>query len=886
MKHKVSRATLGNGLRVVVERQPGASRTAVCVHYGVGYRSERPDREGFAHLFEHLMFRGSASLPEGRFYDHIHSLGGQANGTTHQDYTDYHQVVPAAALEQALFSEADRMRAPRFTEQSLAGQLDGIEVEIHEAVEARPYGGFPWPLLPGVVFENFANAHDGYGRLEQLRTATVAECEEFFEAHYAPGNAVLTVVGDHDPEELLALAERYFGGIPARSFAPSPDLRERDLTEDRWATCTEPEVPATAVAVGYRLPDSRADMAGYLAHAVLAEIISQQGLEGVQAASAGCGVFGPLDARDPDLLVITALVPPAVSPRQAVEAMTGRWSSWADDPRLERIQAQAVRRMITEHHRQHVDVYARGRALGRLELLFGRAELLDELPARLGEIGPGDVAAAARGLHAAAKGVLVMAPGAARTRPAPARDTGPAPAALEPPGTPGPVAGPPTVPAPARPVPPLGAQPTPYYGPRRDVTLVGGTRVVAVRDGRIPLVELRLRLPLGASGWRRPEDVDALVHVLAGRTGVTGRAEERGGSFHLSTDGQWLDITGFTPPDGVTDWLGLLGELAAPVGAVVPLRTPSRRRDPGAVADTALRGHWLAHTAPSRERTGERPGLDMVHHDILRRGGGWLVAVGDIDPDRFAADAERTLSGCKAAAPGEAGAYAETGAYGEAGASLGTSTLALHHDAMADVHLTLSAPEPTGDTASAARYLATALAGAHYQSRMAAHSLRAGLDHTVYSARDICLGTSRAYVRATLPERHAAGGVAGIAEVLGELRTVPVTAAELEPIRTFCAAQLLGVFDSPAAKADLLRDTVSAGRRPEWAERLPELLRQSTPAEVGTACADLFAADRMTLVVLGRPGPASETADRWTALLEGSGTPPAPLPRPHAGSLA
>nr|WSW44649.1 hypothetical protein OG296_16745 [Streptomyces sp. NBC_01001] len=172
------------------------------------------------------------------------------------------------------------------------------------------------------------------------------------------------------------------------------------------------------------------------------------------------------------------------------------------------------------------------------------------------------------------------------------------------PGAPGPVAGSVAVLAPARPVPPLGVQPTPYYGPRRDVTLVSGTRVVAVRDGRIPLVELRMRLPLGASGWQRPEDVDALVHVLAGRTGVTGRAEERGGSFHLSTDGQWLDINGFTPPDGVTHWPGLLGELAVPVGAVVPLRTPSRRRDPGAVADTALRGHWLAHSASSRDEQG------------------------------------------------------------------------------------------------------------------------------------------------------------------------------------------------------------------------------------------------------------------------------------------
>ncbi|GAA0617564.1 M16 family metallopeptidase [Streptomyces crystallinus] len=882
MMHKLSRATLGNGLRVVAERQPGAARSAVCVHYGVGYRSERPEREGFAHLFEHLMFRGSASLPEGRFYDHVHPLGGQANGTTHQDYTDYHQVVPAAALEQALFSEADRMRAPRFTPQALAGQLDGIEVEIHEAVESRPYGGFPWPLLPGVVFESFANAHDGYGSLEQLRTATVAECEEFFEAYYAPGNAVLTVVGDHDPEELLALAERYFGGIPARPFAAPPDLRERDLTEDRWATCTEPRVPAAAVAVGYRLPDPRADLRAYLAHAVLAEIVAQQGLADVQAASAGCGVFGPLDARDPDLLVITALVPPEATPQQAVEAMTGRWSSWAADPRLARLRTQAVQRMITEHHRRHVDVYARARALGRLELLFGRAELLDELPARLDEIGPAEVEAAARGLHTAGKGVLVMTPGATRTRPERTRARGGALSKAEP--------STPAVRGSARPVPPLGTQPDPYYGPRCDITLAGGTRVVAVRDKRIPLVELRLRLPLGAPGWRRPQDVDALVHVLAGRIAATGRAEEGGGSFHLSTDGQWLDVTGFTPPDGVTRWLGLLGELTAPVGEVVPLRTPPRHRDPGSVTDTALREHWLAPaptpTSASPERDAEHARLDAVHQAVLRRGGGWLVAVGDLDPDRFAAEAERALSGWKAESAEEAGismapAEAERALSGwkaapveEAGGSQAPSVLALHHDAMADVHLTLSAPEPTGDTASAARYLATAVTGAHYRSRLAAHSLGAGLEHTVYAARDVCLATHRAYIRATLPERHAAAGVAGIAKVLDTLRAAPVTATELAPVRTFCAAQVLGVFDSPAAKADLLRDTVSAGRRPAWAERLPELLRRATPAEVTTACADLFRADRMTLVVLGRPGAAAEVAAGWTELLEAAGRRP------------
>ena len=119
------------------------------------------------------MFRGSVSLPGGRFYDHVHRLGSRANGTTHQDYTDYFQVAPAEALEQALFAEADRMRAPLFTEHHLAEQLAGVADEIHGATTDRPYGGLPWPLLPGVLFSRHANAHDGYGDPVTLAKTTI-----------------------------------------------------------------------------------------------------------------------------------------------------------------------------------------------------------------------------------------------------------------------------------------------------------------------------------------------------------------------------------------------------------------------------------------------------------------------------------------------------------------------------------------------------------------------------------------------------------------------------------------------------------------------------------------------------------------------------------------
>jgi predicted Zn-dependent peptidase len=858
------KTTLRNGLRVVFERRPASPRTAVCVHYGVGYRSERPEREGFAHLFEHLMFRGSASLPPDGFFAHIHPLGGQANGTTHQDYTDYHQLVPSAALERALFSEADRMRAPVFTEETLAEQLDGIEEEIRQAVTDRPYGGLPWPLLPGVVFDRFANAHDGYGRVAQLRNATVAACEEFFDTHYAPGNAVLTVVGDHAPEELLALVERYFGDIPPRPFAPSPDLREPGLVEDRWQSCTEPGVSAAAVALGYRLPDPRQDMTGYLAHAVLADMISQDGLAGLQAVSAGCGVFGPLDAEDPDLLVITALVPPADTPRHAVAAMTERWAHWAEAADLGRTLPQAVRRLLTRHHREHAEAYPRSRALGRLELLFGRAELLAEYPALLAGVGPEQVAAAARRLGTAPKGILVMTPGATRTRPAPAHEPGPVPAASAAPcavTAPAASATGTTAATAARPIPPLGAQPPPRYGPWHAATTGGGTGVVAVRDDRAPLVELRLRLPLGAPGWQRPDDVEALVQLLARRDPATARTEAVGESFRLTTDGQWLDVTGHATPDTTGAWLTRLAGLTAPVHGPAALSTPlPRRRDPEQVMDTALRRHWLGRALPAAV-----PGdLGALHESVLRRGGGWLTAVGDLDPKRFTTDAERALSTWSAASHGAGVASPASGT-----ARSGRAVLALRHDAADDVQVTLSAPEPAGDIGAAARYLATAMVGTRYRAHLPTRIPGTGPGPTLYAARDVCLGLSRAYLRATLPEADAAPGIAAVREALRASRAAPVTESELEPVRTFCAAQLLGAFDSPAAKADLLRDGVSAGRPVDWAEHLPDRLRRTTAAEVDAACAELFPVDAMTLVVLGKPGPVSEVTSRWTAGLDG-----------------
>ncbi|WP_291419663.1 insulinase family protein, partial [Actinophytocola sp.] len=127
---ELNRFTLPNGLRVVLAPDPTSPVVGVSVHYDVGFRSEPEGRTGFAHLFEHLMFQGSESLEKLAHFRHVQSSGGTFNGSTHPDYTDYFMVLPSAGLERALFLEADRMRAPRITDENLRNQVDEVAVAV------------------------------------------------------------------------------------------------------------------------------------------------------------------------------------------------------------------------------------------------------------------------------------------------------------------------------------------------------------------------------------------------------------------------------------------------------------------------------------------------------------------------------------------------------------------------------------------------------------------------------------------------------------------------------------------------------------------------------------------------------------------------------------
>jgi zinc protease len=249
--------TLSNGLKVVIAPDSTAPVVTVGVYYKIGFRLEPQGRSGFAHLFEHMMFQGSANAPKMQHIKLINSSGGVLNGSTHYDVTNYYEAVPSNALERVLWLEADRMRALKVDDENLRNQRDVVKEEVRVNVMNQPYGGFPWLDLPPVAFRNWANSHNFYGDFADLDAASLVDVQTFFKTYYVPNNAVLLILGDVQPGEGIALAKKYFADIPAGPPPPFADPTEPEQTQERRGEVEEKFGTLPAMAIGYPIPARR-----------------------------------------------------------------------------------------------------------------------------------------------------------------------------------------------------------------------------------------------------------------------------------------------------------------------------------------------------------------------------------------------------------------------------------------------------------------------------------------------------------------------------------------------------------------------------------------------------------------------------------------------------
>ena len=254
----IVQARLRNGLRVVVSEDRVAPVVAVNVNYDVGSRHERQGRTGLAHLFEHLMFEGSRQVAPGEHFRLLSTIGGSLNATTSTERTNYFESVPAEHLDVALWLEADRMGGllDALTQENLDNQRDVVRNERRERMDNVPYGT-AWERVGRLLFPpGHPYHHQPIGWMDDLANATLEDCRQFFDTHYGPSNAVLTVVGDVDAEDALAAADRFFGGIP--EGPGGDDHQEAAPPADPVAPGTREvvreDVPTEGVYLAYRLP--------------------------------------------------------------------------------------------------------------------------------------------------------------------------------------------------------------------------------------------------------------------------------------------------------------------------------------------------------------------------------------------------------------------------------------------------------------------------------------------------------------------------------------------------------------------------------------------------------------------------------------------------------
>ena len=210
---------LKNGLRVIISEDHTAPTVSVAVTYNVGSADETAGRTGFAHLFEHMMFKGSENVGPGEHPALIFNNGGTMNGTTNEDRTLYFETLPANQLELALFLEGDRMRSLDINKANLDNQRNAVQEERRLRVDNQPYGQ-TFERIGEQAYDNPAYKHSVIGSMDDLNAASVDDVATFFKTYYAPNNAVLSIVGDVDTKKTMALVEKYFGSIASQ---PQPE---------------------------------------------------------------------------------------------------------------------------------------------------------------------------------------------------------------------------------------------------------------------------------------------------------------------------------------------------------------------------------------------------------------------------------------------------------------------------------------------------------------------------------------------------------------------------------------------------------------------------------------------------------------------------------------
>jgi zinc protease len=345
--------TLPNGLRVILSEDHSTPIVHLAVWYHVGSRNERPGRTGFAHLFEHMMFKGSKNVQPESHTSIIASIGGRSNAYTQEDATVFWETLPAQYLPLALWLEADRMATLRVDRDALEKEVEVVKEERRLRVDNQPYGRLN-EILFDKAFTTHPYKHPTIGSMKDLEAASIDDVRDFHNTFYVPENAVVTVVGDFDSAQAMQLVTQYFGRVPKAARPVPRDVpREPEQTQERRAVVQE-EWPLPAVVVAYHVvydghPDS------YPLHLVSKILFdgesSRMTRELVYDKRIAVAAFGSANLiEDPNLFYAVAIIPAGQSAQEVERALIAEFDRLKTTPvdgrEVERAKNQFMRDYI------------------------------------------------------------------------------------------------------------------------------------------------------------------------------------------------------------------------------------------------------------------------------------------------------------------------------------------------------------------------------------------------------------------------------------------------------------------------------------------------------------------------------------------------------------
>jgi zinc protease len=394
----VQRVTLENGLRVVLNVDRSSPTVAVAVTYDVGSRDEPKGRSGFAHLFEHLMFHGTKNLAKGELERLVLGRGGFLTANVYQDFTNYYMALPANELALALWSEADRMRSLVVTAEAFEAERRVVQEELRLRVSNAAFGLSPIRLEELVYQGFFPYEHPPIGSMADLNAASLDDVKTFYDKHYGPGTAILSISGDVEADEAMELVHRYFDRVPKTEAPPAPALELPEQTNQRTAVLHDDHAATPGVLYGWAAPPaSHADRyALELAAIVLGEGQSSKLHDGlVRAKPLARSASASLNARrGPSLFSIDVKLSEGAKVgdvEKLIEAeIKALGARGPTDAELQKARRMAQARFVLglQWNRD------RAIALGKAELFYGDARRINTELARYFAVTREDIAAA------------------------------------------------------------------------------------------------------------------------------------------------------------------------------------------------------------------------------------------------------------------------------------------------------------------------------------------------------------------------------------------------------------------------------------------------------------------------------------------------------------